>query len=193
MNHSGKNDMGGVFRSTRSSDDMFILSSRENNSFFHPNPTPSQMRTWVSQPFFVQEGSKMRICLQMVPQKLGDIDFRLWGPQKHSDNPMWPVARFSSTPSESERKAENIQNSSRPGKPSWGGDVTLIHWSSMHLFLCTVPNTAAKMGSSAPGRKTADPMAKQPSPIDLEGIKTVGNMLDQSLMGHPTSQFSKTQ
>jgi hypothetical protein len=42
------------------------------------------MRTWVLWHFFVQGSSKIGISLLIVSQKLGDINFRLRGPQKHS-------------------------------------------------------------------------------------------------------------
>jgi hypothetical protein len=46
----------------------------------------------------------------------------------------------------------------------------------MHLFLHTVPKGAKKMRSSALGGLLAPPMVQLTSPINPEGIKTLGNM-----------------
>ena len=107
---------------------------------------------------------------------------------------MWPMARLRSTLSEREPNAENIQNTvfwcAFAEKGCDASVVQICHsntscllfWkppgSNMHSFPHTIPNIAAKSGSSALGGSTAAPMVQLPPPVDPGGIKTLAYMLD---------------
>jgi hypothetical protein len=47
---------------------------------------------------------------------------------------------------------------------------------NMHSFLHTVPKIATKLRSTALGGLSEPPMVQSTSPIDPEGIETLGNM-----------------
>jgi hypothetical protein len=120
---------------------------------------------------------------------------------------MLPVAWLSIELSECEPNAKNIQNTvyrcafaEQRCKASLTlichSNILCLHYKKLprpnkHSFLHTVPKIATKLRSSALGGLSGPPMVQSTSPIDPEGIETLGNMFHPWQRGHLTTWFSK--